>query len=514
MEVIGLDFGNYNSFTCFIAEKDADTRLGGRPHELLPAGRNDGIPSVYFYSEKTGELCGENAVTNRARPFSDRLRYLKFHLGETTVLDHRTIQYDDAITKVIQHCVRSANKKMSAGFQRQTNQLALSYPASYSTAQLQKLIELAQKATLEDGRHVEVCGTIREPAAAALDYLAEYANDKDTTVLTYDLGGGTFDLALLSAYPSGRKDADGDTYYYDIIDVGGLEDVGGKDFDEVIYNLMLSKIDVPLNKNHEDRLREEAEERKKELSRDESMVTIQDLMVGDDILEIEVTRDEFERESAQLLEKTVGETIRFLNRHKNQAPEIILLTGGASQMPMVKNALENALPAYKGRIVFHRPEKAIAFGAARYGIVEKDPDPTRSSGIIIQRTAFDIGIQFINPEDDQLYIATYIPAGTRIPFKGEYQESRTRKNQNVSYFGVHEAVKAGPDANKISEDFREIMNVRLTRERTVPPGTVSETKLSVDKMGVLHITARDKDYPDRTVKAHVTLQNLSSKREG
>ena len=140
---------------------------------------------------------------------------------------------------MIQHCIRRANKQLEARFLITTNLVSLSYPATYTCAQRQRLIELAEEATLEDGTKVEVFGTIAEPAAAALDYLAEFAKtDKDTTILTYDLGGGTFDLALVAAYPKGRKRQTGETYYYDIINARGISKLGGVEFDDVMYKLL------------------------------------------------------------------------------------------------------------------------------------------------------------------------------------------------------------------------------------------------------------------------------------
>ena len=107
--VIGLDFGNYNSFTCYISDFDEGTKMGGIVHDLLPQGLNDGIPSVFFHSKKIGTLCGEDAVRNRAKPVENRKRYLKRHLGEKMTLDggDTTIPYDEAITEVIQHCSAS-----------------------------------------------------------------------------------------------------------------------------------------------------------------------------------------------------------------------------------------------------------------------------------------------------------------------------------------------------------------------------------------------------------------------
>ena len=90
MAIIGIDFGNYNTFPCFISDFDPGTRMGGTVHDLLPSGLQDGIPSVFYYSKKVGVLCGEEAVRTRARPANNRIRNLKRHLGDSITLDDRT----------------------------------------------------------------------------------------------------------------------------------------------------------------------------------------------------------------------------------------------------------------------------------------------------------------------------------------------------------------------------------------------------------------------------------------
>ena len=128
-DIIGIDFGNYNTFTCFISDVDEkNNRLGGTVRDLLPIGCSEGIPSVYFYSIEMEEKgikmpwCGEKGVTQRAIPENNRIRYLKNNIGKKFTIysqngnKSKEISYDDAITEVIQHCVRAANKKMNESF--------------------------------------------------------------------------------------------------------------------------------------------------------------------------------------------------------------------------------------------------------------------------------------------------------------------------------------------------------------------------------------------------------------
>lgn len=510
--IIGLDFGNFNSFACFISDFDIGTRMGGTVHDLLPARLQEGIPSVYFYSKRVGEtLLGENAVRPRAVPLQNRLRYLKRHLGETTRLDGMTISYDQAITDVIQHCIRSANKQLHDGWQMTTNMVSLSYPATYTFAQRQRLIELVEKATLEDGTKVKVYGTIAEPAAAALDYLAEFAkSNKDTTVLTYDLGGGTFDLGLVSVYPQGRKNRDGYTYYYDIINTRGISKLGGAEFDDVMFRLLSGKVRVPLNPNTTATLKNLAETTKVELST--STKEIPQLYAGDDYIDMPITRREFEEASRDLLMRTIEETKKILQDHPNQQPEIILLTGGASQMPMVQRKMEKALPQFKNKIIYFRPSRAIAYGAARFGTAEGNPDvtlPGAKGSIVQQRIMYDIGIRYFD-ENEDLFIFKFLNAGTQIPCVSDTEASTQHEEGRYSGFHVFEAIVHNPDNKEIDRDYTEIMSVSVDHGRVVPKGYPNEARMKIDEKGLLTIEARDASSPDLPfTKATVELKNLS-----
>ncbi|MCD8146207.1 MAG: Hsp70 family protein [Clostridiales bacterium] len=491
MPIIGFDFGNSNSLLCFLYDWNGETtRKGGIMYDLQPTGLQDGIPSVCYYSRERGFRCGENAVTTAARPVSNRQRNLKRHLSETVTLDGKTIAYADMITRVTQHCIRRANEKLQRDFQITTNQVSLAYPVTYSFAEIQRLIELVERGTLEDGRHIQVCGTIMEPAAAALDYLADKAQTDDvTTVLTYDLGGGTFDVALVAAYPDGRRDKEGHTYYYDELGKDGLPDLGGTEFDEIMYEIILSKLEAKIGAKLSDpakeRVRQNAERYKIELSSAES--TFPYTIYNDDDVRCEVTRDEFESKALNLVMKTVEKTREFL-KDKPQ-PDLILLTGGASQMPIVRKKLQEELPEqYRDKIIFFRPSKAIAYGAARYGVKEHD---------VKKRTAYDLGIRFFRPGTDIRYIDTYIPAGTEIPYSGEYVSSYTRSDGAISSnFSVFEATVAKPEEEQISRDWREIMYVTL-EHGPVPKNTENESRLSVDERGLLTVEARDPSKPGK-----------------
>ena len=98
----------------------------------------------------------------------------------------------------------------------------------------------------------------------------------------------------------------------------------------------------------------------------------------------------------------------------------------------------------------------------------------------------------MSADDKKGFISTYIKAGTPIPFAGAYKSSYTLgEKQRYSKFSVYEAINGHPDKEKVLEDYKEIMSVTLDHETEVPKGTESETRLGVDKLGVLTIEARE-----------------------
>ena len=140
--IVGLDFGNFNTFPCLIQDFDPGTHLGGMVYDLLPQKYVDGIPSVYFYSKRVGRaLFGGDALTGKAIPEQNRLRYLKRNLGKSIILDDKKVDYDTAITEVVQYCLRIANQRLDQNLQFTTNMVSLSYPATYTCAQRKRLEE-------------------------------------------------------------------------------------------------------------------------------------------------------------------------------------------------------------------------------------------------------------------------------------------------------------------------------------------------------------------------------------
>ncbi len=534
--VIGLDFGNFNSYPSYIEDLDSDhRRLGGRAADLLPATEQEGVPSVFFYDGNGHFLAGRAAVSGAAKPERNRVRYLKRSLnqpleigGARVVIDGKAWTFNDAIREVAQSVLREANQELMYTTRQTTNLVSLAYPATFSSGDRECLIRIVESATLEDGRHFRVVGTIMEPAAAALDYLAQTRHKEDTTALVFDLGGGTFDLSLVTCYPDGKVRKNKSVAYYDIHVSDGLPHTGGREFDEVIYQLLHAKIKaflssrrLPMVQYVENQLRLNAEKVKKELSNADRTVYEAFIPALEDDFPFELTRSEFENapQVVKMLRQMTDKARNLLENKRLPRPTTIVLTGGSCRMPMIRAALSKALPEYAAMIdgiQKYKPETAISYGAARYGIPEDDPDPeevtktgtfvTGGEKNVIKHTAYEIGIRFFRKaDDDKGYIDPFIAVGTELPCTTAWTPGYLlAKNEYIRY-RLYEANTTTPVRDEPDRDYRFIKDVKVHFGTEMDPGTRSEIRLVVDKDGLVTMEARkDKRSSPFTVQAQLT----------
>ena len=213
-----------------------------------------------------------------------------------------------------------------------------------------------------------------------------------------------------------------------------------------------------------------------------------------DYYDFTVTRVEFEQSTKHLVDELVEMAGQMLEEH----PEVsmILLTGGASQMPMIRSALEKAVPKYKDKIIFHRPSRAISYGVARYGAHEES---------VQQRTIWDLGIWLL--KNNKPFISILIPADTAIPYTnlvvGGFLEG-----ESSAVSAVYEAKVKNPDACSIGRDFRYIIATNLDCGGRVLTNRKIDNILSIDKFNILTVTARSKEYPDIQSSNQICYKSL------
>ncbi len=252
----------------------------------------------------------------------------------------------------------------------------------------------ARRATQEAAAlaDLDVLALLHEPTAACVAHRPD--RDRATTMLVYDLGGGTFDVSVV------RFGRDGD----EVLATAGDDRLGGKDWDDILVDLVAERVLETLGADARDdlsviaELQERAREAKHTLSRmPRAAVT---LHAGGRAHRVEITQDEFELLAAPLFARTEELVERVLDDVGGRAKiDDVLLVGGSSRMPRCRAALERTT----GRtpLVGVDPDAAIAHGAAL--AARESRAPGRSAGLGIVRTVRDVtahGLGFVVVSSD------------------------------------------------------------------------------------------------------------------
>ena len=506
MPTIGIDFGNMFSFPCFVENMDVQARRGGVERILLPSENrfNSGIPTCYFYSAERGERFGMEAAN--AAPRDHQRKLLKRRLlndekrgfPAVETIDGKEIRYDEVVTKMIQYIVRKANDVMRNEYRQTSNEISLAYPVDFLHSHMQHLIELAEKATLEDGRHVKVVGTIAEPAAAALCYLCAFPPEKDNVnVVVYDLGGGTLDVASITAYPNGVM-RNGTRKYYDVLAQDGAR-IGGYEFDRLLEEIAFQKMKSAPTGQSLASFRMRLEEVKKNLDTQE-----EDYLEVSFDESITLTKAEFETAAKPLIRQTLDVMEGVLNRQEVPRPELVIMTGGQSQMPLIRKMLLERFSYLRGdQVILYKPQTAIAFGAARYGILEP---------LVQKRNKYALGVRVYKFGTDKKYIDVLIPEGSLLPTpenerRWKTYHTRTNDKSHVRC-SVFEAVRSNADPLHWETDFRETMSIRYDFGRIVPRNTRFEVQLYVDNKDLVHVLVRMPGKSQTVKEEKVQLENF------
>lgn len=546
--VIGLDFGNWQAFACSVVGMDEKTRAGGTIEDLLPATykeHGDGIPNEFFWNminkggkQVSNELRGFAAATDTNRPVENHVRLLKKHMGETITLygdstkkTSHTFNYDDIIVKMFEYHIKMANNALreNYGDEGTTNLVSLAYPASLKDpAHREYYVKLAEKADSgvrdSEGRmlKIKVVGTVCEPAAAGLDRLSEQRENgvKDTvTYGVFDLGGGTFDLSIVSLYPNGRQRANGKSYYYDIVVDGKGKNIAGSDFTECLEKTFVSKLKKHLNPEQKPTMaqlrtiKRNVESCKKNLSELEVDSAIIICEVDDDEVDLHVTRSEFEDAIEPLVDEIMRTTKKFFEDYKKQKPDEIIMTGGSSYIPYIKARLEETLPEYKGKIHLHRPSKAAAYGAARFyaeepSRVDGTGETEGSGGVVYRRVDFDLGTLVNTNNTYSVY--TLIPAGTEIPCSSGEHRFWVKGSTNRTDYSIYRAKKQNPTKTNVDTDYDMIFDIKLDYGRFVSDKTHTSCILSIDELGIAHLKAWEDDNTKIRVEKDFSIINKAN----
>ncbi|EDL59220.1 Hsp70 family protein [Gimesia maris] len=349
--IFGIDLGTTYSCISYIDEHGQPVVVQNNEGDLT-------TPSVVFFEDMENVVVGK-AAKDAIRTDADRVvSKVKREMGNSDWrfdLDGKEYRPEEVSALILKKIVDDAT--LTTG--KTISEVVITCPAYFGSRQK----EATKKAGEIAGLNVRY--VIPEPTAAAIAYGEEQENDD--TVLVYDLGGGTFDITLVDV----KKGA------LTVLSTDGDAELGGFNWDTELAQFLAQKVAEETGESVDDILGDGefyadlllmAEEAKRTLSTRETAKQV--LLYGGERIKTEVTRDEFNDLTRHLLDRTIEITKTVFERAESNTslpvPKRILLVGGSTYMPQVKQRIEQEFPGLDIRQ--QDPNQIVAKGAAIFGL--------------------------------------------------------------------------------------------------------------------------------------------------
>lgn len=484
---LGIDLGTTNTVVGYFTSDKVEILENNEGSRLTPS-------KVLIKDDKSYEVGFSAAQKVRTHPgqvfsFFKKLIGVKFtevkHLsfpfkfrassnGDAELVDSKDRSYSPIFMSSL---VLGEIKKFAEGkLGGEISDVVITVPAHFNNDQ--------REATKEAGKLAgfNVLKIVVEPTAATMACLPKGATE---TVLVYDLGGGTFDVSVL--------DISDDVY--EVKATEGDTQLGGYDFDEVLLKQVASKVKSDTGKDlfssylaHQV-VREHIEKAKVALS----SKTEVDLVIpyldksftvnGEPyMLEMTLTRSEFNNQCRQLIDKTLDIITKALGNCSKSTKDItkVIMVGGMSRMPAVREAVEKMFGKHKV-ITKHNPDEIVAEGAAIHGHDLVSDDVSEGTVTLVDATPLSLGIETLGG-----VFSTIVEKGVAYPISRSERFTTAEDNQTHVRIAVYQGERSVAVDNHYIGSF-ELSGIEPKRRGEA----MIEVKFDINSDGMLEVSAKD-----------------------